>query len=196
MLWIRDHARQLGGRDDQIMVGGHSAGGGLTAALSLRARGRGEVNIAFQMPVYPMIDDRMDTDSATDNDAPFWNSKLNALGWELYLGDLKANRQPIPYDAAPARATDYSGLPPTMTLVGDLDPLRDETEEYAKHLKQAGVPVDIRVFDGCFHGFDMIGANTTPGKQALQFTMDCFAAAVDNQFAPQPLTNSDTAQPG
>ena len=89
LLWMVKNAAELGIRSDQIMVGGHSAGGGLTAALSLRARNRDSVRIAFQMPVYPMIDDRMVNPSARDNHAPVWNSAHNELGWSLYLKGLK-----------------------------------------------------------------------------------------------------------
>jgi acetyl esterase/lipase len=185
LVWIKKNAQALGVRADQIMVAGHSAGGGLTAALTLRARDRGEVNIAFQMPIYPMIDDRMLTESARDNHAPLWNSKLNALGWALYLRDLQQRQQPIPYDAAPARAHDYSNLPPTMTFVGELEPFRDETIAYVENLRAAGVPVEFAIFKGCFHGFDLFATRATVSKRATEFAMKSFARAVANYFAPQ-----------
>ena len=185
LVWIKNNSEMLGARPDQIMVGGHSAGGGLTAALTLRARDRGEVNIAFQMPIYPMIDDRMTTESARDNNAPLWNSKLNEMAWHFYLSELKRRNQPIPYDAAAARASDYSNLPPTMTSVGDLEPFRDETIAYVENLKKAGVPVEFEIFKGCFHGFDMVAPNASVSKEATQFTMKCFANAIDGFFAPQ-----------
>lgn len=186
LLWIKNNAASIGGRNDQIFVGGHSAGGGLTAALSLRARDRGEVRIAFQMPIYPMIDDRAVTESARDNNAPMWSSKHNALGWKLYLASLNARGAPIPAEAAPARATDYSNLPPTLTLVGDLEPFRDETIAYVENLKRAGVPVDFRLYKGAFHGFDVIAPKSQLSKDALAFTYAGFAHAVDNYFAAQP----------
>jgi acetyl esterase/lipase len=185
LLWIRDNAAELGIRSDQIMVGGHSAGGGLTAAVSLRARDRGEVKIAFQMPIYPMIDDRMEGASARKNNGPLWGSRSNALGWGFYLRGLRQQGQPTPYDAAPARATDYSGLPPTMTYVGDLEPFRDETIAFVENLKKAGVPVDFALFKGCYHGFDVFAPNAAISKQARAFAMICFAQAIDNTFAPQ-----------
>ena len=92
------------------------------------------------MPIYPMIDDRMESESARENDGPLWNSKMNALAWDYYLSDPKKRRQSIPYDAAPARAKDYANLPPTMTYVGELEPFRDETIAYVKNLRKAGVP--------------------------------------------------------
>ncbi|SFF90243.1 Acetyl esterase/lipase [Novosphingobium sp. CF614] len=185
LLWIRDNAETLGVRSDQLMVGGHSGGGGLTAAVTLRARDRGDVKIAFQMPIYPMIDDRMEGESARMNDGPLWNSKINALAWGYYLRGLKERGQPIPYDAAPARATDYSGLPPTMTYVGNLEPFRDETIAYVEHLKEAGVSVEFQLFDGCFHGFDLIAPKAAVSRRARAFTLQSFAHAVDNYFAPQ-----------
>jgi len=187
LLWIKSNAEALGVRSDQIIVAGHSAGGGLTAAVSLRARDRGEVRIAFQMPIYPMIDDRMESESARDNDGPLWNSKMNALAWDLYLGDLKKRRQSIPYDAAPARATDYTNLPPTMTYVGDLEVFRDETLAYVGNLRRAGVPVEFLVFNGCFHGFDIFAPRAGVSKRATEFTMGCFARAVDGYVAPQRI---------
>jgi len=185
LVWTKTNAAALGVRDDQIMVGGHSAGGGLTAALTLRARDRGEVKIAFQMPIYPMIDDRMQSQSARDNTAPLWGSKPNALGWSLYLGDLAKPGAVVPYDAAPARAPDYRGLPPTLTYVGDIEPFRDETIAYVENLRRAGVEVEFELFKGCFHGFDTLGRNTTLGRRATQFALDGFSRAVDTRFAAQ-----------
>jgi len=108
LLWLRNNGSKYGMRQDQIFVGGTSAGGGLAAAISLLARDKGEVNIAFLMPLYPMIDDRPN-ESSIDNDAPLWNSSKNDASWKLYLGDLYGSEE-IPYYAVPARAEDYSGL--------------------------------------------------------------------------------------
>ncbi len=88
LCWMKENSHKLGIRDDQLFVGGGSCGGGLTAAISLYARDTKEVNIAFQMPLYPMIDDRMNTYSAIDNNAPVWDSINNELGWKLYLDDM------------------------------------------------------------------------------------------------------------
>lgn len=185
LCWLKENAGALGVRSDQIAVAGCSAGGGLTAALTLYARDQGEVNIAFQMPIYPMIDDRMQTESAKDNDAPVWNSHANALGWKLYLGSLFGSEQVPPY-AAPSRATDFSGLPPACTYVGGIEPFRDETVEYAENLRAAGVPVEYQVYEGCFHGFDGIAPNADVSKKAAQFRNDWYKKAVKTWFAPQP----------
>ncbi len=185
LKWIKNNINELGARSDQIMVVGHSAGGGLTAAVTLLARDKKEVNIAFQMPVCPMIDDCMLGDSAIDNNAPMWNSKLNAFGWDLYLKDLKDNNQEIPAYAAPARATDYKNLPPTATYVGDIEPFRDETIAYVENLKAAGVPTKFKLYKGGYHGFDAIVPKAKISQQAIEFIHSEFSYAVDNYFAKQ-----------
>lgn len=181
--WLKDNGKRYGMRSDQIFVGGDSAGGGLCAAVSLLARDRGDVNIAFQMPLYPMIDDRMITPSSQNNNAPVWNSKSNELGWKLYLDDLYGTDR-VPKYAAPARETDYRGLPPTLTYVGDIEPFTDETVEYVENLRKAGVEVNFRIFEGCFHAFDLF-VYTTPAKQARKFLIDGFMYAVENYTAKQ-----------
>jgi len=183
LLWMKRNAAELGIRDDQLIVMGQSAGGGLTAAVSLMARDRDDVRIAFQLPLYPMIDDRMTTESARDNDAPLWSSAHNRLGWALYLGGLSGDD--VPKYAAPARETDYASLPPTATFVGDLDPFRDETLEYVEHLRAAGVPVECRVFKGCYHGFDAIRPGARVSRDANGFMCEQFARAVDTCLAPR-----------
>jgi acetyl esterase/lipase len=177
LLWLRDHAGELGVRADRLIVFGESAGGGLTAALVLRARDRGDVEIAFQMPLYPMIDDRMTTGSCRDNDAPLWNATHNRLAWQLYLGDLADGAVP-PY-AAPARATDHAGLPPGATLVGTLDPFRDETIAWVENHRNAGIPFELRLFDGCYHGFERLAPKARVSREAEDFIQEQFAAAVD-----------------
>ncbi|WP_211746197.1 alpha/beta hydrolase [Paenibacillus sp. Marseille-Q4541] len=183
LLWMKREAAQLGVRDDQLMVGGESAGGGLAAALTLYARDKGEVNIAFQMPLYPMIDDRSITESAKENNAPIWNADYNKWAWKLYLGNLYGKT--VPSYAAAARATDYSNLPPTVTFVGDVEPFRDETIQYVDNLRRAGVHVDFELYKGCFHGFDIINPNAEVSKKAVSFFIDSFKYAVEHYFAEQ-----------
>jgi acetyl esterase/lipase len=178
LLWMKENAGALKIKPAKFIVGGHSAGGGLAAAVSLKATDTREVDIAFQMPIYPMIDDRQTTESATNNDGPAWNSASNDLGWNLYLRDLKESGTEIPAYAAPSRATDYSRLPPTITFVGDLEPFRDETLEYVENLKRAGVPVTFRKYEGCFHGFDAIAPKAQVSKSARQFLLDSFSEYV------------------
>jgi acetyl esterase/lipase len=184
LLWLKTHAAELGVRADQIFTMGVSAGGGLTAAVSLMARDRGDVRIAHQLPLYPMIDHRMITASATDNDAPVWGSRHNRIAWNLYLGRLAGGE--VPAYASPALETDCAGLPPTTTFVGELDPFRDETVAYVERLRAAGVPAELRRYAGCYHGFDMIRPGAKASREASQFLRERFATAVDTDFAEQP----------
>ncbi|MCM1364317.1 MAG: alpha/beta hydrolase [Faecalibacterium sp.] len=186
--WLKNHAGELGIRDDQLFVGGDSAGGGLTAAVTLLARDRGEISVAFQMPIYPMLDDRMITQSSQNNDAPIWNSKSNEAAWKLYLGDL-CGTDNVPKYAAPARETDYSNLPPTLTYVGTIDPFHDETLFYIENLKAAGVETKLKTYDGCFHGFDLFKF-TSMYKDSRDFLLEGFKYAVNNCYSPQPETIS------
>ena len=183
LKWMKTHAEALGIRPDQLMVGGESAGGGLAAALTLYARDKNEVNIAFQMPLYPMIDDQMTTESAKDNNAPVWNSRMNEWSWKLYLGDLYD--KDVPYYAAPARATDYHNLPPAVTFVGALEPFRDETIHYVENLRKAGVHVDFELYNGCYHGFDKVNPRADSSKKSTAFFLDSFKYAVEHYFANQ-----------
>ena len=183
LKWMRDHAAELGIRDDQLIVMGGSAGGGLTAATTLMARQKGEVNIAFQMPLCPMIDDR-ETPSHTDNNAPIYDGPTNDANWRIYLGDLYGTDD-VPPTAAPARETDYAGLPPTITMVGTIEPFYDETVAYVEHLCEAGVPVAFREFEGAWHGFEGIAAWTKIAKQANTWRDAQFFAFLEKYFAPQ-----------
>lgn len=180
LCWMKEHAAELGINDSQIMVGGESAGGGLTAALCMYARDKGSVNIAYQMPLYPMLDDR-DTESSRDNHAPIWNTKRNHAAWKLYLKGLTE----IPPYAAPARQTDYSNLPPTYTFVGDIEPFYCETLTYIENLKAAGVEASVDVYPNWFHAYDMFFPFKAMAKQAIAKFEEQFCYAAEHYFAPQ-----------
>ena len=164
LLYLKEHAAELGCTDDQIMVGGESAGGGLTAALCMLARARGEVNIAFQMPLYPMLDHR-DTDSSRDNHGISWNTKRNHAAWKLYLRDVEGD---IPSYASPARQTDYCGLPPAYTFVGEREPFYCETLTYIENLQKAGISAHVDVYPTGFHAFDMLLPFRKISRQAIE----------------------------
>ena len=155
--------------------------GGLTAAVCLYARDRGEVNIAFQMPLYPMLDDRMITASSQNNDAPVWNTASNEAAWGLYLAGVA--KDPIPVYAAPARAENLRGLPPACTYVGTIEPFHDETVDFVERLREQGVEVTFKEYEGCFHAFDMMGAGTKIGKDARAFLLEQFRRAQSRYFA-------------
>ena len=180
LVWLKEHAAELGVRTDQIIVGGESAGGGLTAALCMLARDRGQVRIAFQLPLYPMLDDR-DTPSSRDNHAPVWNTRRNHRGWRLYLRGL-AGAEPPP-TAAPARQTDYRNLPPAYTFVGDAEPFYCETLDYIRRLREAGVPAEVHVYPTCFHAFDLYLHWTRKGRTAIRRFEQWVAFALEHYFA-------------
>lgn len=175
LSWLKEHSKQLSVDDGRLFVGGDSAGGGLTVAMCLYERDTQNVNVAFQMPLYPMLDDR-ENPSSKDNKAPVWNSKSNVLAWKLYLADC----EDVPKYAAPARETNYSSLPPCLTYVGDVEPFYDETVRFVEELKKADVPVRFEIFEGCFHGFDIVGRNSKVGKRARRFLLDGFLYAKEH----------------
>lgn len=182
LLWMKENATELGINTDQLFVGGGSAGGGLTAAVSLYARDHEDVNIAFQMPLYPMLNDKMDTPASVNNYGFLWDSKRNKVAWEVYLGNL-VGTDDIPYYASPARATDYSNLPSTFTYVGTLDSFLDDTIQYAENLMEAGVPVEYYTYEGGFHGFD--GFDSEISNDAKEKLMEAYRNAAQNCFVPQ-----------
>lgn len=181
LYWMKENAKNLGINSDQLFIGGDSAGGGLSIATTLYARDKKEVNLAFQMPLYPMIDDLMNTASAINNNAPVWNSKCNYLGQKLYLGELFKTEN-IPKYAAPAREIDYSNLPPAFTFVGDLEPFYDETKTYISNLMKAGIKAEIKVFKGCYHGFDIICPKAQCSKKATEYLLNAFRYATRTYF--------------
>lgn len=176
LLWIKDNASELGVKANKLMIAGHSAGGGMTAALTWKARDTGDINVGFQMPIYPMIDSSHTTESGRDMNAPLWGSPNNKLAWRLYLKGYEHDPS-TPNYATPAKNTDFRNFPPTITFVGDLEPFRDETIAYVEALKKDGVTVAFELFEGCYHGFDMM--ETSISKQARDFTFDRFAEYYD-----------------
>lgn len=183
LLFLQRNVRQLGVRSDQIMVGGESAGGGLTAALCMYEKDLGLVNIAYQMPLYPMIDNE-DTVSSRNNHAPGWNTKKNRNGWKLYLSGLRG--QGVPAYAAPARRVNYTGLPPAYTFVGTAEPFYAETVIFIDRLKAAGIPAAIDIYPGMYHAFDVMLPFSQDGKTAIARFERHFAYAAEHFFAPQP----------
>jgi acetyl esterase/lipase len=135
----------------RVVIGGASAGGGLAAALALLARDRGDIDVAAQVLVYPMLDDRSATAEGLDGrNHRLWSQTSNRYGWSSYLGDADPNV------AVPARRDDLGGLPPTWLGVGTLDLFHDEDLAYAERLRVAGVACELEVVQGAFHGFDGI----------------------------------------
>ncbi|MCB0995562.1 MAG: alpha/beta hydrolase fold domain-containing protein [Acidimicrobiales bacterium] len=174
LAWAVEHAGDLGIDPDCVGIGGNSAGGGLAAGLGLLTRDRGEIDLAFQLLVYPMIDDRMITPSSTWKD-PVWPPAANHYGWSSYLGALYGTDD-VPAYAAAARATELAGLPPTLITVGALDGFSDEDIDYALRLRHAGVPTELHVYPGGPHGFDALAAGTAVADRARRDAEEWLAA--------------------
>ena len=173
--WMADNAESLGIDPARIIVGGESAGGNLACAVTLMARDRGRNGIAFQMPLYPMLDDTMQTASMKDNDAPVWCEESNQSAWALYLGE-PAGTNAVEKYAAPFRETDYRNLPPAYTLVGSVDPFCDETLTYFQRLEAAGVSAECDVYEGCPHAFIIF--DTKISRQAVEKLVSVYTSVV------------------
>jgi acetyl esterase/lipase len=157
--WTIAHARELGIDPARLGVMGESAGGGLAAALALLVRDRGEYQLAFQHLIYPMLDDRTCTSPDPHAFAGefVWHAHNNHFGWSALLGCEPGNEGVSPYAAA-ARAESLAGLPPAYIATGALDLFLDEDMDYARRLMRAGVPTELHVYPGAYHGFDMMDA--------------------------------------
>lgn len=152
--WLDAHCGELGLARGHTVVMGNSAGGGLAAALALLARDRGALTIASQLLLWPMLDDRTCIAPHPNPHAGefVWTAEANRFGWRSLLGVEPGSEDVSPY-AAPARAESLSGLPPTMMIATTLDLFVDENLDYARRLTRSGVPVELHLLPGAFHGF-------------------------------------------
>lgn len=180
LTYMKEHAQELGCNPDQLMVGGESAGGGLTVALCMYARDHEGVRIAYQMPLYPMLDDR-DTPSSKRN-AITWNYQNNYVAWKKYLADVKGE---VPVYAAPARCTDYRGLPPAYSIVGEKEAFYCETLTYIENLQKAGVEAHVDVYPIGVHAFDMVMPHLPVSRRAIREFERQFQYAVGHYYAEQ-----------
>lgn len=156
--WILDNAPALGVDTKTLVVGGASAGGGLAAALALRARDQRPGAITFQCLIYPMLDHRtgMAAQEAA-GDYWLWGEDHNRFAWKAYLGSNDLNHGVSPF-ASPAAATRFDDLPPTYLCIGDQDLFYEEDIDYARRLRENGVAVELEVVPGAPHGFDKLPA--------------------------------------
>ena len=166
LLWVVENAAELGIDPARVIVGGASAGGGLAAAVVLLSRDRGGPAVAAQMLLCPMLDDRNETPSALQMAGlGIWDRGANEVGWTALLGAARGGADVSPY-AAPARATDLSGLPPAFIDVGSAETFRDEDVAYATRIWQAGGRAELHVWPGAFHGFTGIVPDAAVSKAA------------------------------
>lgn len=166
LRWLGDSAVDWGLEADRILVAGASAGGGLAAGAVLLARERGGPTIAGQLLMYPMLDDRDRTVSTRQFDGHgLWGRLDNRVGWEALLGARRGGSD-VSAAAAPARATELSGLPPTFIDVGSAEVFRDECVGYASALWESGVAAELHVWAGGFHGFDAFAPRVAISKAA------------------------------
>jgi triacylglycerol lipase len=174
-LAVRDDPGAFGVDPARLVLGGASSGAGLAAALCLRLREAAQPQPALQLLIYPMLDDREETESIRAIEDPghwgLWHLKANRMCWNAYLGALAGGD--VPPTAAPARARDLSGLAPAFLGIGDVDAFLDENLDYARRLSRAGVPTELHVYPGVIHG----GFGAPPRTpRTAQFLRDIYAA--------------------
>ncbi len=170
LKWLSTLADELGIDPLRIAVGGSSAGGGLAAALALLTRDRGEFSLMFQFLLAPMLDDRTSTlaEPHPYTGEFIWTPPANRFGWTSLLGHEPGGPDVSPYAAA-ARAQQLEAIPPPFINVGALDLFVEEDLEYARRLMRAGVPTELHVYPGAYHGFRMVAdAQVTQAAQRDQ----------------------------
>ncbi|MCW3838195.1 alpha/beta hydrolase [Sphingomonas canadensis] len=185
LVWLHGDADALGVDRARIAIGGESAGGGLAAMLALMARDRGQVPVCFQYLDSPMLDDR--TGSASDPH-PYagefiWTAASNRFGWSALLG-CAAGSDAVPAGAVPARVANLASLPPAYIAVGALDLFVEEDIEYARRLIRAGVPAELHVTPGIYHGFTVAGPDTPQARRHIASARAAFARAFAPEAAP------------
>jgi acetyl esterase/lipase len=168
LLWFAEHAAELGVDPNRIVLGGESAGGGLAAATALRARDEGGPRLAGLVLCCPMLDDRMTTVSANQfGDDVVWTHASNVFGWRSLLGD-RAGTDDVSIYEAPGRATDLSGLPPTLIDVGSADLFRDEDVAFASTMWACGGDAELHVWPGGYHAFELLAPTAALSLDAVE----------------------------
>lgn len=170
--WILENAGELGVDPSTLVLGGASAGGGLAAALALRARDQRPGAITFQCLIYPMLDHRTGTATESAKDYWLWGVKHNRFAWKAYLGSNDLTHGVSPF-VSPAAAKRLEGLPPTYLCIGDQDLFYEEDIDYARRLGESGVAVELEVVPGAPHGFDKLPAPIS--EQSLQRRFEALA---------------------
>jgi len=175
LRWVADEADALGVDAARVALGGHSAGAALAAAVALAARDRQGPGIRYLYLGYPVLDDRLETESARAiTDPKLFNRQGAAAGWELYL----QGSDPEAGYAVPGRAKDLRDLPPTYILVDGADPVRDEALEFATRLSAAGNSVELHLVPGVPHMFDVLAPDIRASRRAVAAWTTAFAHGV------------------
>ena len=180
LTWLHTNAAELNIDPERIGIKGESAGGGLAAALALMARDIGEFVVAFQHLIYPMLDDRT---GVSGDEHPFagqfvWSRAANRFGWDSLLGQSAGSDVANASYAAAARAQQLAALPPTYIAVGALELFLEENLEYARRLTRAGVPVELHVYPGAYHGFDALAPTAQVSLRARHDSTEALRRAL------------------
>ncbi|MER6680093.1 alpha/beta hydrolase [Streptomyces olivaceoviridis] len=194
LLWVADHAAELGIDPARIVVAGASAGGGLAAGVTLLARDLRSPAIAAQMLICPMLDHRnTSTSSRQFSGVPgVWTGEMNAFAWNSVLGDL-TDAEVSEY-ISPALAEDLSGLPTTYIDTGSAEVFRDEDTDYATRIWAAAGQVELHVWAGGFHGFDALYPQAHISVTARRTRTDWLARLLE-PHRTAPLTPADGDRP-
>lgn len=174
LVWTAANSAELGIDANRLAIYGGSAGGGLTIATALLARDRGEPALRFMMPIYPMIDDTNTTTSSYEiTDVGIWDRAGNIEAWAWYLGGNPADAY-----AAPTRAENLAGLPPTYIDVGTVDLFRDEDIAFAQRLMHAGIPCELHIHSGSYHGSEIFAPEAALSKRIVSGRIDALRRAL------------------
>ncbi len=167
LKWIADHAGEFGGDGSRIAVAGNSVGGNMAAAIALMTRDRGGPKLSYDVLMIPATDASVDTESyRAYGTGHFLARAFMKYGWDLYAPDAKTRDNPY-VSPLRARKEQLQGLPPTLVITAENDPLRDEGEAYARRLKEAGVDVAAVRYNGTIHDFVLLNAlQQVPSTQA------------------------------
>ena len=172
--WVFNNAFQIGIDLKNIGIYGNSAGGGLVIATALKLRDGGSNALKYMLPIYPMIDDRNITKSSREIvNFKIWDRAANLQAWKWYLGKLPADQY-----AAPARAQNLELLPPCYSDVGEFDLFKDENILFFQRLKASNVPTQFRVFDGAFHGSEIIAPESNLSKEIWNSRYNALSAFI------------------
>ncbi|GLY29924.1 alpha/beta hydrolase [Kineosporia sp. NBRC 101731] len=186
LVWTTGHAGELGINPARIICAGGSAGGGLAAAVTLMARDRGGPALLGQMLLCPMLDDRNDSVSAQQmNGTGNWDRISNETGWEALLGPAHGDPDVSAY-AAPARATDLSGLPPTFIDVGSAETFRDEDIAYAGAIWAAGGKAELHVWPGGIHGYAVLAPQARISQETVATRLNWLRRLLHPATTPLP----------